>query len=546
MAAVTVTADNDRVDDAEAGTGYSNIGGGAAGAAEPSFAYQGTNLFNRKVTSTTGAGFYYDPTADGGSARDMTATNRTTMIVKIMVSDYKGLDATDGVLVRIGSGTADYYAFILAGTDSPAAAFQSYRPVGGLLIIAVDPNENTAYNDTGKAAGSPALSAVDYFGAVFAFTASTAKNENCGLDAIDIGSGLYLVGGDGADADGVWQDFVDADEGNTANRWGYARNGDGGSILLLGNMRIGTDDDATSTATVFQSVGDVVLWLDHLAAAGFSVLTLDLGNASTDILDDALHIGVGDSSNVDSRPDIVVTGTSGVAELRGTYENFRNVVLTSAVTLTGDLECVDLAMAAATLLGCTIRPNTASGVAMCNDFTVADASEVRFIQSGVGHAIEITSPGTYNFDALFFDGFGGTPGTNSTPSSGANDAAIYNSSGGAVTINVTNGGDVPSVRNAASSTTTVNNSRTYTITGIQDQNARVTIVDVVGDTKLVDNELVGVDGSVSYAYNYTADVSIDVLIRSLAYENREFSDTLTNANVSRSVPLDDDRVYANP
>jgi len=140
----------------------------------------------------------------------MTAAGNETWMVKCMVSDYNGLDATDGVLVRIGSGTGDYYAFILAGSDSPTTNFSAYRAIGGLLVIPVDPNENATYNDTVKDAGTPSLTAVDYFALVAAFSSPSAKNENVGLDAIDIGTGLYLVGGDGGDADGVWQDFVAA------------------------------------------------------------------------------------------------------------------------------------------------------------------------------------------------------------------------------------------------------------------------------------------------------------------------------------------------
>ncbi|MBI5044639.1 MAG: hypothetical protein HZC02_01825 [Candidatus Levybacteria bacterium] len=45
-------------------------------------------------------------------------------------------------------------------------------------------------------------------------------------------------------------------------------------------------------------------------------------------------------------------------------------------------------------------------------------------------------------------------------------AAIYNNSGGAVTINVTNGGSTPSIRNSDGSSTTVNNSVNLTITVI--------------------------------------------------------------------------------
>lgn len=459
MAVVAVTADNNRVEDGEAVTGWSNIGGGAGVSSEPSFPYQGSNCANRKITSATGAGFYYDPTADGGSAVDMTASNRTTLMVKAIVTDYRGLDATDGVLIRIGSGTGDYYAFVIAGSDSPAGAFAAYKAVGGWFVVAIDPNENATYNDTGKDAGSPVLTAVDYFGGVFAFTASTAKNENCGLDALDVGSGLYLVGGDGGDTDGVWQDFVDEDEGTVANRWGYARNGeDGTTILLLGNLRIGTDDDTTSTATEFTDTDAVILWLDHLAAAGFSVATIDLGNASTVVEDGSTHIGIGDTTNVDSRPDYVVTGTSGSLTFNGQLNNFRNVTFTSACTVVdAAINCALLTQGSADISDCVITTNSLTSVACLQDPTfgvTTDLHDVTFIQGGAGHALEIDTAGTYTLTNITFSGYGAD-----TTDSAAIDVTA---SSGTVTINWS-GGTAPTYKTAGA-TVIIQNSVTVKVT----------------------------------------------------------------------------------
>lgn len=73
-----------------------------------------------------------------------------------------------------------------------------------------------------------------------------------------------------------------------------------------------------------------------------------------------------------------------------------------------------------------------------------------------GHAIKIPSTGTYNFTNLSFDNFG----LDNTDTS-----AIYNNSGGAVTIFI-NGGDTPSIKNSLGSTTTL----TYPTDGIQFNN----------------------------------------------------------------------------
>jgi len=87
---------------------------------------------------------------------------------------------------------------------------------------------------------------------------------------------------------------------------------------------------------------------------------------------------------------------------------------------------------------------------------------VIFNSDGTGHAIIITATGTYDFDNFTFSaGYTGT-GT---------DAAVYNNSGGAVTINVQNGGDTPSVRNGAGASTTINNAVTVRVDGVAEGTA---------------------------------------------------------------------------
>ena len=74
---------------------------------------------------------------------------------------------------------------------------------------------------------------------------------------------------------------------------------------------------------------------------------------------------------------------------------------------------------------------------------------------GGGHAIRITTAGTYTFKGNQFTSFG---------ADGSNGAAIYNDSGGLVTLNLSGGGAVPTVRNGASASTVINNTVTVKVT----------------------------------------------------------------------------------
>lgn len=465
MAVVAVTATNTRVEDSEATTGWSNRGGGAGVAAEPALAYQGTNTVNRKVTSSTGAGFEYDPVSDSGSAQDMTGAAKAHWMVKCIVSDPGGLRSNDGVRIIIGDGSNEY-AFIVAGTDSIKSSYDSYLLRTATIIIPVNPNIS-GYRDSTHSSGTVTLTAVDQFGIDAEFATASAKSENVGLDAIDLGTGLTLVGGDGGSTDGVWTDFVDEDEGTTSNRWGFANSLYGAVNFFFGTMTIGS-----ATATEFVDLTAINLWPDGLFEAGFSNVVADLQNASTIITDGSTHTSLGTTVTEDTRADWAWSGTSGTGTASHTLNNFRNYVMTSAVTLDGaNIEIADLTQGSGTITDSTIRCNSASGVAVCNDADFTKLDGIAFIQTGSGHAIEITSTGTYTLDALTFSGFG---------ADASNAAAIYNNSGGAVTLNVDS---TPTVRNGTgASTTIVANPVTTQITvkdvqtGLAIENARVYIL----------------------------------------------------------------------
>lgn len=161
-----------------------------------------------------------------------------------------------------------------------------------------------------------------------------------------------------------------------------------------------------------------------------------------------------------------------------------------------------------------------------------------------GHAIQITTPGTYSFTNLTFNGYGGTPGTNSTPSSGSTSAAIYNNSGGVVTIN-SSGGSQPSVRNGAGATTVVSSSYVLTLTNII-AGTQVTIVNSSTRAEL-QNSIADGTGIITYTHGGTG--TIDILLINLSYDptlSNVYDLVLTSENTSIKFQMIDDTNYANP
>jgi len=119
------------------------------------------------------------------------------------------------------------------------------------------------------------------------------------------------------------------------------------------------------------------------------------------------------------------------------------VTLRSTVTLnrTTFVSCPSFTQNAATLTSCSF---SSSPVTSDNPTLISAAT---FTSAGTGHGLIITTPGTYTLTNDTFTGFAGTDGS-------TGNEAIYNNSGGAVTLNIV-GGTTPSVRNGAGASTSL-------------------------------------------------------------------------------------------
>jgi hypothetical protein len=119
-----------------------------------------------------------------------------------------------------------------------------------------------------------------------------------------------------------------------------------------------------------------------------------------------------------------------------------------------------------------------------------------FTSAGAGHAIEITATGTFDFTGNTFTGYGADSSA---------DAAIYNNSGGAVTLNLPTGAQVPTITNGAGASTTITTPAiTYTLElpNIID-GSRYQIYNVTADAELVNTT---VSGGAGISEVFTKDV----------------------------------------
>jgi len=172
-----------------------------------------------------------------------------------------------------------------------------------------------------------------------------------------------------------------------------------------------------------------------------------------------------------------------------------DVVLRNVTTFTG------LSFVNCTLVTQNSAPVTASVVRnskiLSNLPSAISACTFTSGGTGTGSAIEINTPGTYTFSGNTFTGYGANDST---------DAAIYNNSGGAVTINVTNAGNTPTIRNGTGATTTVSSAISLTLTGLK-TGSDIVILDAGLTTIRVQ---VDSHPSDTYIYNFTAPGNVDI------------------------------------
>ena len=131
---------------------------------------------------------------------------------------------------------------------------------------------------------------------------------------------------------------------------------------------------------------------------------------------------------------------------------------------------------------------------------------------------------------------------------GSTDAAIFNDSGGLVTINVTGGGDTPSVRNGIGASTVVNNNVELTLTGMKDDTEiRVYLAGTTTEVAGIEDAVDGSTDDREFAFSLAASLSVDIHIVNITHVILRFV-SFTMPTVDSELPISQtvDRAYLNP
>lgn len=429
-----------------------NIGGGQGAGTDADLFIQGDQAVSRRIDNSS-LGWTVS-TGAGGSA-DLSATG--THLVVWFGSLTWSLVTNYQVVITSGTNQDAYH-------DVPSAQFPLTS--GGFIPVWVD----VTRTPDGAVTNTPTLTAVNGVG-IYAVMGNTAGNlKNVQADASFYGTAGYAL-----TATANIGQVLTAEENTSTGLKGVLQE-KSGIYFCQARLIIGASDAAASTpvATTYSDSDITIVFPDQpLVATDWMGQTISLGNASTTYSLTGSTITSGNPTGATTRPDLIFTGTSGTATLTNcTVVGMRTVDFTSACTFDGGiLDTVNLTQSSAVIKNCEIKTRTATQVACVDDATFGSTTginNVQFTQAGLGHAIEITSPGSYTFTNIDFSGYGGTAGSNLTQNSGANDAAVLNSSTGSVTISIV-GGDTPSIRNVnTGSTTTVVNNINITVSNLKD------------------------------------------------------------------------------
>lgn len=232
----------------------------------------------------------------------------------------------------------------------------------------------------------------------------------------------------------------------------------------------------------------------------------------------------------DTRQDFVIDPTtSGSAsyDFAGAsvvgWRVLNDVVAFNSVTFQ---RCHGILLNGGSMVDCSVLAPASSPAVTTDD--PGNIEDTAFESSGAGHAIEITATGSFTLTNLTYTGYGADETT---------DAAIYNNSGGAVTLTIA-GGDTPTVRNGAGASTTIVVNPVTVLIGVADavtgdpvENARVLVHASSGAGPLPYNDSVSITRSGSTAtVSHTAHGIADgkkVLIRGATEQEYNGVHTIT-------------------
>lgn len=470
-----------------------------------------SKIFN--ATGVGGLGFL------NGSAVTIPTDGAVYMWTNFLAANSIQTKANGGMQILVGDTAANYKRFYIYGDDTVE--------YGGWQVNAIDPAQ-TASASQGTPSG-----VWQYFGMAANVDAAVARGYPLCWDAVRYGRGsIIITGGDLANGYGTFDAAAEVNDTNTTtgpvyNRWGilgYAN----GTYTLQGRIVFGSSGTAVdfrdSNRAIFIKSTDFVTPNFNL----FEVI-----NTSSRV--DLTSISISSLTTI-SKGRFLVTDNADVNIDSCTFTDMDTFVFKSNSLINSSTfrRCGLITHGGSTFTNNLITASTSTTAVITDD--PSSIQNNQFISGGTGYAIEITTPGTYSFSGNKFSGYGANETTN---------AAIYNNSGGLVTLNVSGGGDVPTVDNGTGASTDIVASANLTFSGLKSgSEVRIYLgTNPATATEIGGTESSGTSLTISQSYGgQNGYYTIHALTYNSIYQPITFSGADQNIPIVQTV----DRTYTNP
>lgn len=512
MAAPVYATDlTDILADMASTTGWTALGGGAAGltAPETDFFIQGSNCISKAGWSTAMRGMIYNHGSGVTTPTDGAVLIWVYYWAPNSLDTFAGASGGTGggLQLVIGSGAAAYYGYNVAGSDT--------LPFGGWVLAAVDPNTASADQTVGSPSGTE-----QYFGAVADVPgAGPSKGNPLGIDAMRYGRCRvdYTNGDSGngyATFDGA-QSYGD----NVTRRWGLLSKRDG-AYFMSGFHSLGT----TGTSVDFRDSNRIIFIRDHTKVTS-AFNRIEVMNASSNVDWDNIQIT---ALGTQSKGTFVVTaGAFDAVNCQFTDMNTFTFLDSSSATSCIFRRCGQITAPGAdlrdsTVTGYTGAADTSAVVWNVNQDPDGELDNMTFVKgTNAHHAIQLgaSSPATVTLRGITFTGFNVSNEQNDSviqlADTGSNRAWTINAVGctGTVSVKKTRVGDTYTV---------VADPVTYTVlvtttSGTPIQNARVYVTAAAGGPNSVGTVIISgltdVNGLISDTRTYASDQPVTGWVR---------------------------------
>lgn len=523
----------------QSNTGFSELAAPHASGSSPASTTENYFQDGNAVDQATGQGVNQGAGMEYiGTALTWTAASNWVVIGWTIYASPTNLKdwATGGFRIGVGSSADNHDLFNAMGNN-----FGNY-PAGGWQSTAIDPEFATPDQTIGTANGT-------YAGLAFLpnVTAKITKGSPVAVDAWRYGRADIVVTG----AASTFTGMATANDAVTA-KWGLFQF-IGGTYLWKGLMSLGT----VGSSVTFSDSNKVIRIDDTpRVLAGFNII--EVTNASSSVTWDTVTFLGAETSITGATPvspgDFEMVDNATVNFTNCTFTNMGTFIFDTNATTTGGafIGCGLITGGGAVFTEAKFITSTASATII--ESSLSNITDCTFESDGTNHAVELTSIGAGSDDwsgnnlTSYEVGATGSP---VTPTSTGNEAIYVNvATASDLTINVSGGATLPSIRVGASFTGSVNvvASSNITISGLRD-NTEIRVMTAGTDTELkgIDTAITGTTDDRSYTFALSAGLIVDILIVNIIYENIEiYAYEIPSLDAELPQQQRFDRVYLNP